>query len=115
MSAAYRAARSVHGPYSVVPSVPTASHYDSAFFPVLDPDRSARFVAPALSYAVACPLVSLAFVRAPACFAMVAFVSPIRPSMLWTREGTRVCLYSFSALADPVHVSVPHTMIAGLG
>ncbi len=29
--------------------------------------------------------------------------------MLWTREGTRVRLYSFSALADPVHVSVPHT------
>ncbi len=26
--------------------------------------------------------------------------------MLWTRESTCVCLYSFSALADPVHVSV---------
>ncbi len=26
-----------------------------------------------------------------------AFVPPVRHSMLWTREGTRVCLYSISA------------------
>ncbi len=36
-------------------------------------------------------------------------VLPVRLSMLWTREGTRVCLYSFTALADPVHVSMSHT------
>ncbi len=49
------------------------------------------------------------FVRAPACFALIAFVPPVRHSMLWTREGTRVCLYSFGAHADPVHISVCHT------
>ncbi len=31
------------------------------------------------------------------------------PLMLWTRESTCVCLYSFNALVDPVHVSVPQT------
>ncbi len=40
---------------------------------------------------------------------MFAFVLPVRLPMLCTREGTRVCLYSFSALADPVHVSMSHT------
>ncbi len=38
-----------------------------------------------------------------------SFVLPVRLSVLWTREGTRVCLSSFSALADPVHVSMYHT------
>ncbi len=44
------------------------------------------------------------------CFALFAFVLPVRLSMLWTREGTLVCSYSFNALADPVHVSMYQTM-----
>ncbi len=36
--------------------------------------------------------------------------SACNQTVLWTREGTRVCLYSFSALADPVHVSMYHTV-----
>ncbi len=35
-------------------------------------------------------------------------VSPFRFKMLRTKTSTCVCLYSFSALADPVHVSVCH-------
>ncbi len=47
------------------------------------------------------------FVRALACFILSAFVSPF--SHFNAREITCVCLYSFGALADPVHVSGYHT------
>ncbi len=32
--------------------------------------------------------------------------------MLWTRESSCACLYSFGSLADPVHVSVSLTLEA---
>ncbi len=51
------------------------------------------------------------YLRAPACLALFAFLPPVRQSMLWTRESTRVCSYSFSPFADPVHVSVYHTYL----